>query len=336
MELITSSTAAYLAATRILVYHSDLEVRTKLAETFRGRLEYERFAFSKLHKIVVFKPDDAVRQIDNLEKGELQTLVKSTDRAGKTPLCWAAHLNRGDIVRRLLQEGAEITHQDFNGNSPFHLASQAVGPFALRVLLNHNRVRNVQYVGMKNKGGWQPLHHAAHYQKDPRFAKRLVKAGARLDARTNAGKTPIMMAALMQRPKVIQFLSSKRADVNLEDRAGWTALSLAIDNVAPSLATIDALLDTNVSLEGQNIRQENMLHLVAKKPNLDLIEHLMNKAETGMKNLGSLDVQARNFEGFTPEELLLACESGKEFVDAFRKLHSWMSAHETAAVRVMI
>lgn len=92
----------------MLVHFSNSAIRETLADIFRGKLEYERFKFGKLHKIVIFTPDDAVRQIGILKENELQSLLKSTDRAGKTALYWAAHLNRGDIIRELLRKGAEV------------------------------------------------------------------------------------------------------------------------------------------------------------------------------------------------------------------------------------
>lgn len=311
------------------MFYSDSAIRKALGDVFRGKLEYERFGFSKLHKIIVFKPDDAVRQIDLLEGKELQTLLSSTDRAGKTALCWAAHLNRPDVVQRLLAEGADIAHQDFSGNSPFHFSSQAVDTLALAELLRFDKLNKHRYVAIENTGGWQPLHHAAHYQNQTSFAEMLIEAGAKVDARTKAGKTPFMLAALMQRPKVIRSLYEHRADVNCQDLKGWTALSLAIDNAAASLETIDALLDAHVSLQCQSIRQDNILHLVAKTSSLRILKHLASKARSHANNLGYVNSQARNSDGKIAKELLLAREPTDEIISEFNTLQYLIDARRT-------
>lgn len=291
----SSSTAAYLAATKILVYYSRPEVRTKLASIFRGRLTYERFGFSKLHKIIVFKPDDALRQLEILGEAGVKQLLPQTDCAGRTALSWAAHLGRGDIVQNLVTAGAKVQHQDLAGNSPFHYAAQAVNSSALYALLA-NRKNSHQCVALQNNGGWQALHHAAYCQTNPTSASLLIQAGAKVDAVTKAGKTPFMMAALMQRPKLIKYLHECRANVNHQDKMGWTALSLAIDNPAPSLETIRTLLDTQLSICGHGIRNENILHLVAKRPTIHVIQYLVAWAQDKEGRFESVDVSARNSE----------------------------------------
>lgn len=287
---------------------------------------------SKLHKIVIFKPGDAVRQINLLEEDDLQVLLKSTDRTGKTALCWAAQLNRAEVVRALLLKGADIDHQDFDGNTPFHFASQAAGggPLALAQLLSFDPQNNHHYAAIRNKGGWQPLHQAAQYQSDPQFAELLVQAGASVHAETKTGKTPVMMAALWQKPNVIRFLNENRADLNHQDRAGWTALSLAIDNIGASLETIDALLDARVSLHGQSIRQETILHLVAKMPSLRVLEHLVYKARSrgngNLLGLGYVDAEACNAQGFTAKQLLMDRKPVEDIERAFDTLQNLMDA----------
>lgn len=134
----------------------------------------------------------------------------------------------------------------------------------------------------------------------------LVQVGAFVEAKTNAGKTPVMMAALMQRYQAVRLLHGSRADMNCQDRAGWTALSLAIDNVAASFETVDALLEAKVSLHGQSIRQESILHLIAKTPSLRMMKYLASKTRFHASGyLGYVNVNGRNYQGFTAKELLL-------------------------------
>ncbi len=59
--------------------------------------------------------------------------INHQNRAGQTALLWAANENRADIVRKLLQHGADPTIQDNQGITPFNLATF---PDILRLLQN--------------------------------------------------------------------------------------------------------------------------------------------------------------------------------------------------------
>lgn len=80
--------------------------------------------------------------------------------------------------------------------------------------------------------GDTPLHAAAHHD-DLTRVRSLVEAGAAVDARSNNGSTPLMLAAaLSTTPEIVQLLLDKGANALLKNEAGERAIDLAKKNEA--------------------------------------------------------------------------------------------------------
>ncbi len=74
--------------------------------------------------------------------------------------------------------------------------------------------------------GWKPIMWAAN-SGDIKEAKKLIKAGADVNAASYEGWSTLMAAADKGRTEMVRFLIDKGADVNTADRNGWTALIAA-------------------------------------------------------------------------------------------------------------
>jgi len=68
----------------------------------------------------------------------------------------------------------------------------------------------------------------------------LLNQGAALEARDEAGRTPLMLAVMQRRPEVVRLLLDRGADPNVADRAGRTPLQQAKQE---NLREIAALLE---------------------------------------------------------------------------------------------
>ena len=79
---------------------------------------------------------------------------------------------------------------------------------------------------------YTPLHVAAH-DDDLTRVRSLVEAGAAVDARSNNGWTPLMLAAANSTtPEIVQLLLDKGANALLKNEAGERAIDLAKKNEA--------------------------------------------------------------------------------------------------------
>ena len=82
-------------------------------------------------------------------------------------------------------------------------------------------------------GGSSPLISAAVFNK-PEIAKVLINAGADINFQNNDGSTALHSAAFFCRPEIVKMLLDKKADKTLKNKYGATAY----DNVAGSYADL--------------------------------------------------------------------------------------------------
>ena len=90
-----------------------------------------------------------------------------------------------------------------------------------------------------------PIHDAARFG-DVEEARRLLAAGADVEAKDNSGWTALMLAAQNGHVGVVQALLAARADVNAVCHSGWTALMLAA--LYGHVGAVQALLNAGADL----------------------------------------------------------------------------------------
>ena len=146
-------------------------------------------------------------------------------RAGKydqriTSLSW----ERVEVIRFLVDRGADAAAQDNNGLTPLHLAS-SWGDVDLACLL----VERGADVTAQSMHGLTPLH-LAYQHKCVGVARFLVERGADAMARHNNGLTPLHLASFLGDMELVQLLlgHGAEADVTARDKEGLTPLHLAL------------------------------------------------------------------------------------------------------------
>ena len=129
----------------------------------------------------------------------------------------------------------------------------------------------------------------------PSEVQAAIKAGANVNARDEAGWTPLQRAAFKNpNPKVITILLKAGADVNARDEDGLTPLHLAA--VANSnTEVITALLEAGADVNSRAEYGSTPLHWAAgKNPNPEVITTLLK---------AGADPKAKNDSGKLPIEL---------------------------------
>ena len=140
-------------------------------------------------------------------------------RGGKemTPMHAAASRGHANILRLLLEHGADVGGQNKYGETPLHGASWNGKLDAGRCLLDLGADINA-----RNDDDWTPLFHAA-FHGQTEFARMLIIRGAALDARSVFGSTALHAAVRRGGIRTVQLLLVYGADVNARDNRGWTA-----------------------------------------------------------------------------------------------------------------
>lgn len=190
-------------------------------------------------------------------KSELDT----PGQVGLPPLHLAAHLRRVDLATRLLDAGAnpaaDSVYPDESKLSPLHFAAKT-GELGLVELLVARGANVSAEASIRNT----PLHMAAAFGVGADILKRLIDAGARVDAQDLEGYTALHLsvyaaansatatAALAQIRELAKHCNAQCAA--LESKIKMTALQIAEDRSLGS-EFIAALKDMS---DGSDLKSE--------------------------------------------------------------------------------
>ncbi|MDX6446974.1 MAG: Notch 1 [Blastocatellia bacterium] len=104
--------------------------------------------------------------------------------------------------------------------------------------------------------------------------KELLAKGANVNARDEAGRTPLLwVAPARDNPEMVKFLIAKGADVNAKDNEGETALMIAASQSNPGIVTV--LLEAGADVNAQNSVGGTALMSAAYRANIEEIKILL-------------------------------------------------------------
>ncbi len=193
------------------------------------------------------------------QKGDLESvkalieqdpeLVSARDNDGRTPLHWACLGVHLDVVKFLVEKGADVNAEDSNKIVPLHSLATRNSAAAIAVLADKGA-----NIDAKDYGGNTALHYAA--MSDAADAVEiLLVAGADIESRENYSRTPLILCARERGgPDTIKILLKAGADINARDKFGAAALHLA--SWRGKKEVVDMLLDAGVNIpsKGPDVR----------------------------------------------------------------------------------
>lgn len=166
--------------------------------------------------------------------------VNGLDADGWTPLLHAVYRNHVPSVEVLTKAGADIERAAPGGFTPLALAISEGKFFAVNALLdagaNVNAPASTEALTPLMLIASQPLvdRRTASLNQGRSsvdVGKRLIEAGADINATSAHGVTPLMVAAAHNNPPLIGLLIQSGADVDAKTPQGQTALDIAKDNL---------------------------------------------------------------------------------------------------------
>jgi ankyrin repeat protein len=164
----------------------------------------------------------------------LQTPAKQTPDAVlksdlNAALLKASFDGNKDEVIRLLAEGAYVDAKTPFGSTPLMKAAGNGHTDVVKLLID-----NGAYVNAEGIYGWTALHALAwngRNNKAKEIAGLLLTNGANVNAKTDSGETPLMLASADGYKDIVErLLLAKGVDVDVENNNGKTALSFAREN----------------------------------------------------------------------------------------------------------
>lgn len=184
--------------------------------------------------------------------------VNAQDTYGQTALHHAAEWGFSKIISLLIAKGANLESRNDNGNTPLIFAVWKGHEDAIEVLLEGNA--DVNALGLNN---WTALHYATEYHNTPKIISRLIAKGSNLDVTNKTGNTPLSLAAKNGHETAVAVLLQAKADANAPGENGDTALIFAAAKYDfPKI--ISLLIAEGANLEIQNKYGFTVLELAGK------------------------------------------------------------------------
>ena len=194
--------------------------------------------------------------------------------------------DREATIEELVSAGADVGQGDIDGNTPLHIAATE-GITSVIIPLVDAGADPVA----RNNAGWTPMHRAAIADPEDEATRELLAALAPsdIDARDEAGRTPLILAASKGLTVTVrELILEGSAYVNARDILGWTPLQWAVFNRDANLVKL--LLSNGADPNTRNNEGWTPIHQAAHNGDSEIVNALI---ESGV------DVNARDDDGTT-------------------------------------
>lgn len=196
--------------------------------------------------------------------------IAARDDQGRTALWHAAQRNRIEVVRLLLDHGADANARDSAGAPVLFLAAGGGRREIVDLLLQKGAD-----IGTRNDAQETALHVAANYGR-AEVAALLLDRGADIEARTKYQYTPLQYAAWQPRQEIIDLLLAQGANPNSTGDNGSTALQAVAGS--GRTAAVAALLQKRADPDAATSAGETPLHLAARGGHFETVQLLLASA----------------------------------------------------------
>lgn len=152
-------------------------------------------------------------------------LTRATNKA--TALHLAAQIGSQRMAQCLIDNGASITAHGYSGETPLETAAKEGSESVVRLLLKHLN-------GTVPKSIQKSILHlvVGRIGASEAVVQLLIDSGMTLDVESNAGFTPLHIAAETGSEKIVEFLLSRGANPTASGKNGWTPFNAVLERTA--------------------------------------------------------------------------------------------------------
>lgn len=229
---------------------------------------------------------DAAKSGDLLKVKELveknPQLVNTRDISGRTPLHWASRGVHFELLKYLVEKGADVNARDTFKIIPLHSVVSRNNFSAAEYLLDHGSDINAQDNNEKSSS----LHFAS-YRGYKDVAKLLIDRGASLNLLNKYNRTCLFeavrgYATVFQQARdknewieIVKALTAKGADPDIPDADNLHPLIMAVNDGSNELVKL--LLDAGAEVSAEGEGGIALLHQAAQSGMGELTEILLSK-----------------------------------------------------------
>ena len=187
----------------------------------------------------------------NLSEQDFKNFINKKNSKGTLAIHYASYLGNIDIIKYLINYGADIKAITDSKLDVIHYAAQGNQPNSLVYFYMFHRDKiNLEN---KDKCGSTPLHWAS-YSAAAEIAMYLIHFNANINQQDDNGNTPLHMAVIKNNYKLVQKLLQKGALNNIKNKQHQTAKDIALKS---ELTNIYELLKDSESCQLCNIKAPN-------------------------------------------------------------------------------
>jgi len=203
---------------------------------------------------------------------------------GSTPLMSAAAMGMDDVVKLLLDHGADIDAQADNGETAVMCAATIDdgNPTTVRLLVERGCNLNIKSITGDNV----LLAVISGSDREKLETLRiLIDNGVDVNCKNEKGETPLQWAAFYGHYNTIKLLLEKGANVNDADNNGKTALMLAASSSSPNEEIVKLLIESKASLDYRDKNGETAYFYALDSGNIEISKLLASAgADINPKN----------------------------------------------------
>ncbi|KAJ8916077.1 hypothetical protein NQ315_010945 [Exocentrus adspersus] len=232
----------------------------------------------------------AVEQVDvdGCEYGSQMSLASSSsepspdplfdvhDQHGQAALHVAARLGQAQVVKVLLEAGANADQADVDGWTPLRAAAWGGHTEVVELLVQHGCA--LDSVDAENRTALR----AAAWSGHEEIVKILLHNGANVNLTDHEGRTALIAAAYMGHSEIVEHLLNFGADINHADADGRTALSVAALCAprTPGVSVVSTLLERGATVDHKDKEGMTPLLVASFEGHRDVCELLLeNEAD---------------------------------------------------------
>ncbi|KAM7439076.1 Protein fem-1 B [Porites harrisoni] len=128
----------------------------------------------------------------------------------------------------------------------------------------------------KDNLGYTALHHAVtHDLGSSELLSCLIKNGANVNARANDNRTPLMIASEYNHVNSVIFLTDHGANIDLQDREGYSSLHYAAGNISDLCDVLDFLITNGADVNAFTNDKFTPLIIASNCNNLNVVNSLI-------------------------------------------------------------